>query len=142
MAVTVSYFNKFMESVGKNQINLDTDTFRVILVNNYSFDPTDELLADIGAVEIAEGNGYLTNGNALTGVTFGWTGTTTRWDAEDTDWTASGGTIGPTDGAIIYDDSSTGDKLVCYIDFGQEESAGDDTDFKITFNANGIFVIN
>lgn len=33
------------------------------------------------------------------------------------------------------------DLLVCDIDFGADETAGDGTDFKITFNAGGIFTI-
>lgn len=142
MAVTVAYFDKFIENVGKNLIDLDTHTFKIMLVNNYTYDSTDEDLVHIGSVEIANGNGYSTGGAALTGVTFAFGGGVTKWDADDVSWSASGGTIGVTDGAILYDDSATDDKLVCYIDFGQDESAGDGTDFKITFNASGILTIS
>lgn len=142
MAVTVAYFDKFIENVGKNNIDLDTHTFKIMLVNNYTYDPTDENLVHIGSVEIANGNGYTTGGQSLTGVTFAFGAGVTKWDADDVSWSASGGTIGVTDGAILYDDSATDDKLVCYIDFGQDESAGDGTDFKITFNASGILTIS
>lgn len=143
MAVTVSFFQQFIKLVGDGSIDLDTDTFKIMLVNNYTFDGTDDEKTDLGAVEIANGNGYTTGGASLTGVTWAYnTGNdNTKWDANDVTWTASGGSIGPSDGAVIYDDTATNDKLVCYIDFGQEESAGDGTDFKITFNASGIFVI-
>lgn len=140
MAVTVSYFNKFLESVGRGEINLAMDTFRLILVDGYTFDGTDEELTDIGAVEIADGNGYTTGGTNLTGVSFVFTVDRSRWDANDVAFLAAGGSIGPTSGAIIFDETA-GDKLVCYMNFGQDESAGDETEFKITFNADGIFSI-
>jgi len=142
MAVTVSFFNKFIEHVGKANINLLSDTFKIKLVNNYTFDATDENLADIGSVEISNGNGYTTGGASLSNITWAFNTSYTKWDADDVTWTASGGTIGVADGAILYDDTASGDKLVCYIDFGQDESAGDGTDFKITFNSNGIFRIS
>lgn len=142
MAVTVSYFDKFIEAVGKNTIDLDSHTFKVMLVNNYTYDQTDINKADVGAVEIANGNGYSTGGATLSSVTFAFGAGVTKWDADDVTWTAAGGTIGVADGAIIYDDTHASDALVCYIDFGQDESAGAGTDFKITFNASGIFTIS
>lgn len=141
MAVTVSFFNKFIEHVGGNDVNLKTDTFKIMLVDNYTFDGTDDELTDIGAVEIPEAYGYTTGGATLSNVTFAYAAGYTKFDADDLSWEASGGTIGVASGAIIYD-STADDLLVCYVDFGQDESAGDGTDFKITFNANGIFRIS
>lgn len=141
MAVTVSFFNKFMENVGKGDINLATDTFQIILVNSYTFDGTDEDLADIGAVELGTANGYTAGGVALSGLSFLYGSGVTKFDAADASFTASGGNIGPTTGAIIYDTTATDDKLVCYIDFDGSETANDGTEFKITFNASGIFTV-
>lgn len=46
-------------------------------------------------------------------------------------WTASGGDIGPTPGAILYDDTSSDNTIIHYIDFGAEETATDGTTFDI-----------
>lgn len=53
-------------------------------------------------------------------------------------WTATGGDIGPTPGAILYDDTSSDDTIVGYLDFGGEQTATDTTPFSI---ANGTIRI-
>lgn len=141
MAITVTAFNKFWENVGKNDINLATDTFKIILVHDYAFDGEHEILTDIGSVELATGNGYTVGGKTIANTTFLFSGVVTKFDGDDVVWQVAGGDLGPTEGAIIYD-STAGDALVCYVDFGMTQTAGDDTDFKITFDSNGIFSIS
>lgn len=53
-------------------------------------------------------------------------------------WTASTGSIGPTPGAILYDDTSADDTIIGYIDFGGDQTALDTNTFNIT---NGIIRI-
>jgi len=141
MAITVQFYNQFWKNVGNNNINLASHTFKVMLVHGYTFDDDHDEKTDLGAVELANGNGYTTGGVALSGLTWDFDSgnNLTKWDADDVSLTASGGSLGPARGAVIYDDTSTGDKLVCYIDFGQDESAGSGTEFRLTFNANGVF---
>ena len=57
-------------------------------------------------------------------------------DADDVSQTASGGSIGPAYAALVYD--STSNKPLFYIDFGQAQSAGATTDFKIVWDATGL----
>ena len=140
MAITVTAFDKFWEHVGKGEISMSADTFKVMLVNAYTFDATDDVVSDLGAVQVANGNGYTTGGQTLANKSYAYTSGVTKFDADDAFWTASGGNIGPATGAVIYD-STQSNRLVCYIDFGGSETAGDDTDFKITFNSSGIFTI-
>lgn len=52
------------------------------------------------------------------------------------DVVASGGSIGPGYAAVIYDSSTM--KVLAFIAFGQAQSAGDTTDFKIVWNSAGI----
>lgn len=54
-------------------------------------------------------------------------------------WTASGGSIGPTPGAILYDDTSSDDTIIGYIDFGGEQTATDGNPFNL---ANGIIRVS
>jgi hypothetical protein len=51
---------------------------------------------------------------------------------DDVSWTASGGAIGPTPGAILYDDSTTDDTILGYLSFGANQQAGDGADFVIS----------
>lgn len=138
---TTTFYDKFIENLGLKLIDLRNDSIKVMLVSNsYTFDSSHEDLSDITG-ELANGSGYTTGGEELDNQTWVETAGVTKFDADDIVWSASGGMIGPAIGAIIYDDTSDDDLLIAYMDFGGEEDAGDGTDFKITFNANGIFSV-
>jgi len=135
-----------MEFVGDGGIDLDTDTFKIELYNStHTFTGANTARANIVANALATGNGYTNPGKDLASVTWVSATAVQTWDAADNTWTASGGSIGPARHAVIYSDTSTvpsADLLMCNIDFGQDETAGDGTDFKITFNASGLFTIS
>ena len=138
MAVTISLYNhtakRFAE--GSNAVG---DTYKVKLLTAATFDATHTTLAATGGTEVANANGYTTGGATLGSVAV--TTVTTndaKFDANDVTWTASGGAI-TASYAILYNDTDTDDPPVAFIDFGGSESAGDGTDFKIIWNASGIF---
>lgn len=142
MAVQILFYAKFVEYFGDNTIDLDGDTFDIILMNaTHSFNSANTIKSDIAANEIATGAGYTQGAKTLASVTWGESGGTTTFDAADVTWTASGGAIAATD-AVIYSETAASDQLMCSIDFDGEQSAGDGTDFKITFNASGIFTVS
>jgi hypothetical protein len=101
-----------------------------------------EAIADEGPIsstvasddELATGNGY-TQDTKTTGVV-----TLTEDDSNDraeatyptVTWNASGGSIGPTPGAILYDDTSTDNVIIQYIDFDGEQTATDGNPFSIS----------
>ena len=76
--------------------------------------------------ELPNGSGYTTGGNTLTSVTPVSDGTTAVCDFADTTWTSATFT---TSGAIIYNDSATGDPACAVLSFGgdQQVSSGDFT---------------
>ena len=121
------------------------DSLKIILLNSTStFAATNTLYSQISANEIPNANGYLTKTEALASVTSSQPAAGV-WmiDAADASWTASGGAIpstGDCTDADIIDDTLTTplDGLMHDIDFGQAESAGDGTDFIVSFHANGI----
>ena len=138
MAVTISLYNhtaaRFAD--GSNAVG---DTYKVLLATSATFDATNTTLAGVTKTEVANGNGYTTGGATLGSVAV--TTVTTddaKFDANDVTWTASGGTI-TASYAILYNDTDANDPPVAFIDFGASESAGDGTDFKIIWNASGIF---
>jgi len=87
---------------------------------------------------VTNGTGYTAGGATLGTVSFSETGGTTTLDAADVTWTASGGDIGPATHAVIYSDTATNDDLIAVVNFDGAQTAGDGTDFKITFAASGI----
>ncbi len=153
MAVTLSFYDQFIEFVGDHSgatagIDVNNDTFKIELYNStHTFTQANTARANIVANAVATGGGYTNPGQDLTSVTWTSAADVQTWDAADNTWTASGGTIPNTGNAahaVIYDDTSVTpsvDLLVCNIGFGQNELAGDGTDFKITFNSSGIFTI-
>ena len=138
MAVTISLYNhtaaRFAD--GSNAVG---DTYKVMLCTAATFNAADTTLAGVTKTEVANGNGYTTGGATLSGVAV--TTVTTndaKFDANDVTWSASGGAI-TASYAILYNDTDANDPPVAFIDFGGSESAGDGTDFKIIWNASGIF---
>lgn len=138
MPVSISLYNhtakRFAE--GSNAVG---DTFRVKLLTVATFNATHTTLAATGGTEVANANGYTTGGATLANVSV--TTVTTndaRFDADDVTWSASGGALTASYG-ILYNDTDTDDPPVAFIDFDGSQSAGDGTDFKIVWNASGIF---
>lgn len=138
MAVTISLYNHTAKlfADGSNAVG---DTYKVALYTAATFDATNTTLAGVTKTEVAGSFGYTTGGQALTGVAV--TTVTTndaKFDANDATWSASGGAI-TASYAILYNDTDANDPPIAFIDFGGSESAGDGTDFKIIWNASGIF---
>ena len=110
-------------------IDFDNDTFKIMLMDTgFTFDKdADAELADVSAEELANGNGYTTGGNTLAGVSVTEDDVDDRcevtWNASS--WTAAGGAIGPSPGAIVYDDTVANDPIVMFIDFGAEYTQAD-----------------
>jgi hypothetical protein len=138
VAVTVSLYNHTSKLFAEGSLNY-TDTYQVILCTAVTFDATNTTLAGVTYTEVANGNGYTTGGQSLANVTVGTVTTNdASFDADDVTWTASGGSI-IASYALLYNDTIAGDPPLALVDFGQIEEAGDGTDFKIVWNANGIF---
>ena len=138
MAVTVSLYNHTAKRFASGE-NASGDTYKVMLCTAATFTAADTTLAGITKTEVANGNGYTTGGATLANVAV--TTVTTndaKFDADDVSWTASGGSI-TASYAILYNDTDANDPPVAFIDFGGSESVGDTTDFRIVWNASGIF---
>lgn len=130
MASTIA--NKARFELSNSRIDFASDTFKIILMESgFTFDPdAHHGYADVVANELATGNGYTMGGATLAGVAVTENDSTDRTEItwNNVTWTASGGTIGPTPGAIIYDATATSpqaDTLIGYIDFGGEQSQPD-----------------
>jgi hypothetical protein len=138
MAVTISLYNHTAKLFAEGS-NAAADTYKVQLYSTATFDATNTTLAGITGTEATTGTGYTAGGATLANVAV--TTVTTndaKFDADDVTWTASGGSI-TASYAVIYNDTDANDPPLAFIDFDGSQSAGDGTDFKIVWNANGIF---
>lgn len=142
MAVTINFYNKFIEYFGDNTIDLDGDTFKCELHNSLTFTATHTQRSNVSASALATGNGYTNPGQNLTSVTWVESSGVVTFDSADVSWTASGGTIGPATDAVIYSDTATNDELCWDVDFGESKSAGNGTDFKVVPDAAGWFTVS
>lgn len=126
MANQVSNHAKYQLVSGN--IDFDAHVFKIILMATgfvYNKD-THSTYADVAANELATGNGYTQNTKTLSEdptVTEDDTNdrASVQWD--NVVWTASGGSIGPTPGAIIFDDSTADDTIIGFIDFTTDQTA-------------------
>jgi len=131
-------YNKFKEYMADGTMDLDNDTFKIMLTTStYTPAATHSVKADV-TNEIS-GTGYTAGGATLQNVTWTESSGTVTLDATDVSWTSATFTARY---AVIYDDTPTSplDPLVCLIDFGTDKSVTAGT-FTIQFHANGIFTL-
>lgn len=140
MAVTVNFYDHFLERLGDGGFDMDTDVFHILLMDNvHVFTAANTVYADISANELATQFGYTQNAKVLAGVTWAQTGGVVTFDFTDPSWTAAGGAIGPTTDAVII--SNTANLLMASIDFGAAHTAEDGADLNVVLNASGLFTI-
>jgi hypothetical protein len=133
MASTASNKLKFL--LASKIIDFANDSFIIILMQSgFVFNKdTHHGYADVSASELATGNGYTVKTKALAGVAVTEDDTNDRCNVtwSNVTWTASGGAIGPSPGAIIFDDTVTAggvtvaDPVIGYIDFGGNQTQAD-----------------
>jgi len=122
----------YMKMVGA--IDFLNDSFIMVLMNDtYNFDQDNHaVFSDVQAETLPDGNGYTPATMVLISVDEDDTNNRTEAVFDDISWTASGGNIGPSNGAIIYDDTTSDNTIVGYIDFGTSQMATDGGVFRIT----------
>lgn len=87
------------------------DTCKVILSNTAPNVSTHTVRADV--TELSTANGYTSGGASIANVGTNSAGTFTL-TGTDVVWTASGGSVGPFQYVILYNDTSTSDSLIGY----------------------------
>uniref|UniRef100_A0A6M3J2D0 Uncharacterized protein n=1 Tax=viral metagenome TaxID=1070528 RepID=A0A6M3J2D0_9ZZZZ len=135
MAVVSTLSNHFKYMLASGDIDFDADTFKIILMNTtFAFDKdADATLADVTADQLATNFGYTQDTKTLANVAITEDDSndvaSIAWD--DVQWTASGGSIGASGAAIIYDDTTADDTVIGCIDYGQDVTATDGANFSI-----------
>ena len=77
--------------------------------------------------ELITGNGYSQNGTILTGQAVSEDDANDRAQmiCNNIDFSASGGPVGPSPGAVLYDNSVTEKTIIGYLDFGGDQTIAD-----------------
>lgn len=116
-----------------------THTFKALLTNTAPNTSTHDEKADL--TEITPGNGYSAGGPTITMSTSTSSGTA-KVTATDATITASGGSIGPFRYVTLYNDTSTGDRLISTIDYGSSITLAAGESFTIDFDGSaGLLTI-
>lgn len=118
----------------------------MILDDNATFDATHTTLAGpAGAASVNEvyGNGWTQGGISLANVVVETFNTDdAKVVADNIAVEATGGAIGDAYKAVLYDDSHADKAPLQFMTFPAVINAGETTDFKVTWPANGIFKSN
>lgn len=141
MAVTAFWYGQALIKALNKEIDWDSDTIKVALVTS-AYTPnqdTDTYWNNVVTSEVANGNGYITNGTTLTTPTITYTaGTNTiKLTGDNITWTPSTITARY---AVIYDRTPGTDAtrpLIGYVDFGVNAQSANG-DFTITWDAAGM----
>lgn len=127
--------NSFVENLAEKLIDLSGAELTVALTNTAHTATWDEL-ADLTEVSYTN-----CSSRVITVSTSAQTAGTYKLVCADLTLTASGA-VGPFRYVYIYDDGSTGDKLIAYYDYGSAVTLASGDTFKIDFNASdGVLTI-
>jgi len=125
--MTTSFKQEILQAV-HNFSESGGDTFKLALYDNTAtLDATTTAFTTSG--EVAASGSYVAGGGTLTNVTPTTSGTTAFTDFADITFTSATITAR---GALIYNDTATGDPSVVVLDFGEDKTSTDG-DFQVIF---------
>lgn len=126
MAITQAMCTSFKKELlqGRHDFTNGADQFYIALYDSAA--TLDATTTAYSATNEEGGTGYTAGGKLLTNVTPTTSGTTAYTDFSDVTWSSSTITCR---GALIYNETYTGDPAVCVLDFGSDKTstAGDFT---------------
>lgn len=128
-------FQDFVEQLltAKHNFTAAGDVFKAYLSNAVPSASADAVKADLA--EISAGNGYTAGGEDSQNTLAESTGTATVTGTKIT-WTASGGSIGPFQYVVLYNDTQTSpaDPLVAWWDYGSALTLNSGETFTVKWN--------
>lgn len=131
-------YNEFKEELFLGNLDMDGNTFKVILVTGYTPNiDTHNGLSDVTANQVS-GSGYTAGGATLSNktVTKDTTNDRAKFDADDVTWTALN--AGTPSHAILYSDTHATDCLIAYWEVTTPSNGGN---YTLQWGANGIVLL-
>ena len=132
-------FLDFVEQLGLEQHQLNTDTLKMALTNTLPVNTQTTFDAVTNHAAPAAANGYTTGGEDVTNTWSESAGTATL-NGTDITITATAGGIGPFQYIVLYNDTNPTDMLVVYYDHGSSITLADGESFVIDILTN-IFTL-
>lgn len=130
---TLTKFYSFVEAVHEKNHNLGSDTLKWILTSDAPSLGWTQLSSVTGQLSTA--NGYTQNDKTMTVTSSAQSSGLYTLIATDVTWTASGGSIGPFRYAILFNETSTNDLLIGYLDYGYLVTVANTQTFTLDFDA-------
>lgn len=126
-------FNCFVQDVANARHDMKTGTAQVYKVYLSNVVPSASNTTYNTPAEIAGGNGYTTSGPSIGTITGAQTsGVFSFAGAVNPSWTASGGSIGPFQYAVLYNASTSGTPLIGWWDYGAAVTLTNGNTFTVT----------
>lgn len=144
---SLTKFNCFCKDLAEGKHGLTTANLKIYL-SNTSPNVTTHTQYDgangvTGPAEISAGNGYTAGGNQATVSSGTQTAGVYKLVCNDPAvFTAAGGTVGPFQFAVIYNDSNVNKELIGYYDYGSAVTLQDTDSFAVDLDqTNGVLTI-
>ncbi len=135
MAIALTKINAFVENLGKKMIDLSGNGLTIALTNTAHEAAWDEL-ADLTQVSYTN-----LSSRVLSVTSYTQTSGTAKLIVATATVSATG-SVGPFRYVYIYDDNSTGDKLIGYYDYGSSITLQDGDSFQVVFDGTeGVLTI-
>lgn len=136
--VALVKFQDFVEQLGLEEHNLNTDTLRIALTNTLPVNTQSVFNLTNYPAPVAA-NGYTAGGYDITNV-WSESGGTATLNGTDVTVTATGGQIGPFRYIPLYNDTNPTDRVVAYYDHGSSITLEDGESFVFDILTN-IFTL-
>ena len=132
-------FNSFVSDLAQGVHNLNANTLKIMLTNTA---PTATNTLKSNITEVAAGNGYTAAGAVATFISGNDTSGTYRLILSPVSWTASGGSIGPFEWAVLYNSSTANGNLIGWWDYGTAVTLTNGNTFTVSLDqTNGVFTL-
>ena len=132
-------FNSFVSDLAQKVHNLNSDTLKILLTNTAPV-ATNTIKSNLA--EITASNGYTSGGVAASFVSGNDTSGTYRLILSPVSWTASGGSIGPFEFAVLYNSSAANGNLIGWWDYGTTITLTNGNTFTVALDqTNGVLTL-
>lgn len=132
---TYTKFQAFIERLAEKEHNLTSDTLAVALTNTAPSASADSVLTDISEITYT----YCST-RTITTTSGGQTSGTYKLILTDLVLTASGGSVGPFQYVVVYNDTHASKGLIAYYDYGSAVTLAAGETFTIDFDGTNGFL--